>query len=82
MARKEKDRLDERIRKAVFFLLLLLRRQYLVDNAVLLGFLGGHEEVSIDVLLDLTQWLAGILREHLVEVLASLQDMFGRNLYI
>src|SRR4051794_4397779 len=37
----------------------------LVDDAVLLGLLGGHEEVAIDIGLHLLQWLAAVVGDDL-----------------
>jgi len=46
-----------------------------VDDAVLLGFLGAHEEVALGVPLDLLDRLPGVRGEHLVERLAHPQDL-------
>src|SRR3989344_7211281 len=54
----------------------------LVDDAVFLGFLRGHEEVAFDVILDLGEWLTGKAGEHLVEPLAELNNLLGGNLNV
>src|SRR5207248_5560961 len=59
------------------FRLHFSRREDLVDDAVLLGLLRGHDEVAVGIGLDLLDGLARVLREDLVEELAVPQDLLG-----
>src|SRR6266542_2383150 len=47
----------------------------LVDQAVVLRLLGGHDEVPVGVLRDLFQGLAGVLGQELVEQLTVSKDL-------
>src|SRR5579885_1670687 len=60
-------------------LLLLLGdlRQHLIDQAELLGVLGGEVAVALRLLLDLLDGAAGVVGEDLVEALAVLEDLVG-----
>ena len=48
---------------------------HLIDQAVVLGFLGGQEVVALGVVLDLFQRLARALGQDLVQALAGLEDL-------
>ena len=52
----------------------------IVDQAVVLGFLGGHVVVAFSVALDGFDVLAGVLGQDLVDHLSGLQDFFSGNL--
>src|SRR3990172_7320903 len=51
-------------------------RDHLIDDTVLAGDFGGHDEVALHVLLDLGDVLSGVLRQNLVQALARAQDLF------
>src|ERR1019366_10737464 len=52
----------------------------LVDDAVLLGLVGAHEEVAIRVPVHHLDGLAGVVREDLVDPAADPEDLLGVNL--
>ena len=54
----------------------------LVDDAVVLGLLGGHEEVAVAVLLDLLDGLAGVVGNVLAEKGADEEDLLGLDLNV
>src|SRR5918994_5288519 len=58
----------------------LPRRDYVVDDAVVPGFLGTHHEVAVGVLVDPLLALPGVARQDLVEELAHAQHLPGRQL--
>ena len=51
--------------------------EYLVYDAIFLGFVCGEEEIAVDIRLDLFQRLARALGEELVEAFAQAEDMLG-----
>src|SRR6185369_13025557 len=55
-------------------------RDDLVDQAVLLRLLGGHDEVPVGVLGDLLERLSGVHREDLVDELAVAEDLLRLDL--
>src|SRR3954447_15021562 len=46
-----------------------------VDDAVLLGLLGGHEVITFGVLADILDVLAGMVADDLIELAAQLDDL-------
>jgi hypothetical protein len=48
---------------------------HLVDDPVLLGLLGGHEEVAVRVLGDPLERLAGVVQQDPVQLVADTQDL-------
>src|SRR5690606_21311377 len=58
----------------------LARGQPLVDDAVLLGLLGGEDVVTIDVAVDLLDRLAGVTGHGLLEPGAHPKDLAGLDL--
>src|SRR3989344_2108414 len=78
------------IKKAASCLIFLLTTEYLlltglfglhylVDQAVLLGLVIGHEVVTVGVFLNLLNRFSGILRENFVEIFFRAQNMFCAN---
>src|SRR6266542_4164800 len=53
---------------------------YVVDQAVFLGLLGGDEVVAVGVALDALEGLAGVLGEDLVQAAAEAQHLAGADL--
>src|SRR5207247_975327 len=53
----------------------LAARDDVVDDAVLLGLLGPHDEVAVRVASDLLDGLARVVREQLVQRLAHADDL-------
>jgi hypothetical protein len=51
--------------------------QHFVDQAIVGGFVAGHEAVAVSILVDLFHRLAGALGEDLVQALAQVQDFLG-----
>ena len=49
------------------------------NQAIFLGFLGGHPEIPITVRLDLLHGLARLLSQHPIEALAKLENLFRGN---
>ena len=49
----------------------------LVDDAVLDGFRGRHEEVAVGVLLDLGEGLVGVVGNVCGQQLLNVQDLLG-----
>src|SRR5207248_11707059 len=58
----------------------LARGYDLVDDPVILGFVGAHDEVPVGVLLNLLNRLAGVQGEHLVEEISHAEDLLGLQL--
>src|SRR3990172_3558523 len=54
-------------------------RDHLIDDTVLAGDFGGHDEVSLHVILDFGDVLSGVLRQNLVQALARAQDLLRLN---
>src|SRR5689334_5461767 len=54
--------------------------QQVIDDAVLLGFLGAEEEVAVGIFGDPVQRLAGVLGEDDVQNLAVTKNLVGLNL--
>src|SRR4030095_16106872 len=54
----------------------------LVDDAVLLGLAGGHDEVPVGVAADLLHVLAGVGGQDLVQHAAHADDFAGRDLAV
>src|SRR4051812_46434804 len=59
---------------------LLTGGQNDVDQAVLLGLVGGHDLVTVDVLADLLDRLAGVARDHLLQLGTHPEDLAGLDL--
>src|SRR3954469_6985554 len=51
-----------------------------VHQAVLLGLVGRHDLVAVDVLADLVDRLTGVARDHLLELRAHAEDLTGLDL--
>ncbi len=49
---------------------LLVLEDDVIDNAIFLGLIGIHDEVALDIALDLLQWLSTVFREQLIGNLA------------
>src|SRR5258708_26285258 len=60
----------------------LLLLMYLVDNTVLLGVVCRHIKVTLHIFFYLSDWLAGVLGEYSIKVLARLDDVLGGDLDI
>src|SRR3546814_18661532 len=56
--------------------------QNLVDQTVFLGLFGVHEVIALDIVLDLLDRLAGMVRHQLVELFTQIQDFARLNLDI
>ena len=54
----------------------------LVDDTVLLGVVCIHEEVAINILLNLSELLASGLGEHFIEFLPGLQNVLSGDVDI
>src|SRR5437588_1750425 len=52
----------------------------LVDDPVLLGLLGRHDEVTVRIVRDLLEGLPGVLGQDLVEQLPVTEDLLGLDL--
>mmetsp|Transcript_40395 Transcript_40395/g.86109 ORF Transcript_40395/g.86109 Transcript_40395/m.86109 type:complete len:223 (-) Transcript_40395:269-937(-) len=57
-----------------------LRTEHLIDDAVVLGLLGCHEEVSVAIVLHLVDGLAGIVGNVLAKECADEEDLLGLDL--
>src|SRR5206468_2592834 len=75
-----RERLRTRSRSRGQLRLRLASCEDLVDDPVLLGLLGRHDEVAVGVLLDLLQGLSRVLGEDLVQELAVAQDLLRLDL--
>ena len=60
----------------------LLHLVHVVNDAVLLRFVSGEEEVAVDVALNLLKRLARLLRENLIESIAKREDALGAYLNV
>src|SRR5690606_38773396 len=54
-----------------------LARDHVVDQTVLLGLLGRHEAITIEVLVDPLRRLAGVLGVDLVQAPSEIENLLG-----